>query len=100
VFREAFHLLPKWSQMPAWAHALGDRMMWHILRQSGLKRAHSPLRTVCYRSAYDFHYRILGETPPAGARPPQDLKDAIRTWYRSGLPPFKETAVISAPPKE
>jgi glycosyltransferase involved in cell wall biosynthesis len=97
VFKEAFHLLPHWTLMPTWAHVLGDRMMWHVLKQSGLKRSHSLERTVSYRSMYEFHYRKLGEVPPVGARPPEDIGEAIKTWYRQGFPPFKETAVIRLP---
>ena len=97
VFGEAFELLPNWSLMPAWAHAVGDRMMWHLLRQSGLKRAHLPRHTVCYRSSYHFHYLKMGETPPAGVSEPKNVASAINMWHAKGLPPFKTVTVLRPP---
>ncbi|WP_422366247.1 glycosyltransferase family 2 protein [Pelagibius sp.] len=97
VFGQALELLPQWALMPEWAHALGDRMMWHILRQSQLKRVHSQARTVCYRSSYGFHYRKLGEDPPPGSAPADYFNEAIRCWYQKGFPPFRNTGVIRPP---
>jgi hypothetical protein len=90
VFREAFSLLPQWTLMPAWSHVLGDRMMWHVLRSSGLKRAHRPEHTVCYRDSFALHYRILGEEPPPGTKPTQPVAEAIARWDAEGLPPFRK----------
>ena len=89
VFREAFPLLPQWALMPAWAHVLGDRMMWHVLRSSDLKRAHAAEFTVCYRDSYRAHYENLDEEPPEGAASTDLIIEAIARWDREGLPPFR-----------
>ncbi|WP_422366248.1 glycosyltransferase family 2 protein [Pelagibius sp.] len=90
VFREAFRLLPCWGLIPDWAHVLGDRMMWHLLRDSGLKRAHLPRFTVCYRDSYLPHYLHMGENPPEGARATNEILQAIGRWDKEGLPPFRK----------
>jgi len=97
VFRDAFHILPQWILMPPWAHAVGDRMMWHLLRDSGLKTAHVETATVCYRSSYRFHYEKLGETPPADAVSTERIAGAVARWRAEGLPPFKGVAQIKVP---
>src|SRR3546814_18633915 len=88
VFREAFHLLPRWALMPEWAHAVGDRMMWLVLRSSGLKRAHAPEFTVCYRDSYISHYVNLGDEPPAGATSNDELLKHVQRWDRDGMSPI------------
>src|SRR3546814_4422363 len=81
VFQEAFHLLPRWALMPEWAHAVGDRMMWHVLRSSGLKRAHALEFTVCYRDSYISHYVNLGEEPPRSEEHTSELQSLMRISY-------------------
>ncbi len=95
VFKEAFHLLPQWALMPEWAHPIGDRMIWHILRQSGLKRAHQAAFTVCYRNAHRIHYEVLGEEPPEEAIPIDHLVlKAMDRWEQEGLPAFRRAFQI------
>jgi glycosyltransferase involved in cell wall biosynthesis len=90
VFREAFPLLTQWALMPAWAHVLDDRMIWHVLRDSGLPRAHSDEFTVCYRDAFARHYKLLGEEPPPGCKSTEPVFEAIKRWDAEGLPPFRK----------
>jgi hypothetical protein len=83
VFREAFELIAWWYLMPRHRHAVGDRRLWRPVKRRNLPRAHSGERTVCYRTAYEVHYRHFGRTPPPGAKP----RIAIRKSAPSEVPP-------------
>jgi hypothetical protein len=47
--RAAFSIVPMWTLMPDYAHAIDDRVMWHYIKQAGLSRVHTGKPTVAYR---------------------------------------------------
>ncbi len=86
--REAFHLLHHWVLMPGYAHLIGDRVMLHHVRSSGLPRRHLPDPSVCYRCGKEGLYRQLGEAIPAGVTSKPDYSDSFRKWRQDGYPPL------------
>jgi glycosyltransferase involved in cell wall biosynthesis len=68
VTRDAFPLLLNWALVPAELGSICDRVWWEMAKASGVRRAHSPEKTVFYRNRYALQYRRLGETPPAGTK--------------------------------
>ena len=88
LMRGAFPLLSYWTLMPSYAHVIGDRVMLHHIRQSGVIRAHSPEPSVHYRCGKDGPYRYLGEPVPPGVVPPPDYATAEARWVADGYPPL------------
>ena len=86
--REAFSLLIHWVAMPPYAHLIGDRVMLHHVKASGVKRAHLGAPTVNYRCSKAGIYRQLGEPIPPGVTPPPDYGEAHRRWVEEGNPPL------------
>ena len=86
--REAFHLLHHWVLMPSYAHLIGDRVMLHHVRESGIPRYHSNQHSVCYRCGKEGLYRQLGEDIPPGVQPRPDYEAAFRQWVEDGNPPL------------
>lgn len=84
--REAFGLLHHWVLMPDYGHLIGDRIMLHHVRQSGLPMAHVPLPTVNYRCGKEGLYRQLGQPIPAGVQPRPDYKASFDRWVADGHP--------------
>lgn len=68
VTREAFPLLVNWALVPAELGSICDRVWWEMAKASGVKRAHSPEKTVFYRNRYALQYEALGEVPPDGTK--------------------------------
>lgn len=66
--RGAFHALPIWALMPREASIVGDRYLYGALREMNLTSAVVETVTVNYTSIWESHYRLLGETPPPGAK--------------------------------
>ena len=79
-----FHLLANWVLMPSYAHLIGDRVMLHHVRRSGVQRAHSGLPTVFYRCGKDDTYLELGEPVPEGAKARPDYEGANARWVAEG----------------
>ena len=70
--------------MPSYAHLIGDRVMRHYVRQSGVRRAHSGLPTVFYRCGKEDAYLKLGEPIPDGAKARPDYEGANARWVADG----------------
>ena len=83
--RGAFPLLHHWVLMPDYGHLIGDRVMLHHLKRSGLKRHHLDQASVFYRCAKEGLYRQMGETIPAGVQPRPDYEASFRQWEADGL---------------
>lgn len=86
--REAFGLLHHWVLMPDYGHLIGDRIMYHHVRQSGLPMAHVPLPTVNYRCGKAGLYQLLGAPIPAGVQPRPDYEASFTRWVADGQPPL------------
>ena len=82
LLRGAFHLVSLWSSMPRELSAIGDRIFYTVLRNSGLSSASVERPTVNYRCLWEYVYRAAGEPPPPGAKPSLDAS-AIEAWLRS-----------------
>ena len=66
--RKAFFLAGLWGTMPPALHKIGDRVFWERVRRSGLRRAHRPIPSVGYRTAFRCHYEAFHRPPPADAK--------------------------------
>lgn len=86
--REAFHLLHHWVLMPHYAHLIGDRVILHHVRESGVLRCHSNRHSVCYRCGKEGLYRQMGERIPPGVQPKPDYDSAFQQWVQDGFPPL------------
>lgn len=85
---KAFHLLHHWVLMPPYAHLIGDRVMLHHIRSSGLPRHHHPVTTVNYRCGKEGIYHQLGLAVPKGVAPKPNYEESIRKWHADGNPPL------------
>jgi glycosyltransferase involved in cell wall biosynthesis len=81
--RPAFRLLPLWAMMPQQLSPIGDTVMWQTILQRRLAHAHSPRPTVAFRTQYQVHYRIAGETPPPHAKSNAESIDRALGWWRA-----------------
>ncbi len=77
--RGAFAVLSRWATMPKPMAPLCDRVFLGMLRQQPLRHASTAKVTVNYHCLWESCYRILGEEPPAGAKPNIDA-DTIDAW--------------------
>lgn len=84
--KEAFHLLHHWVLMPQYGHLIGDRIMLHRIKQSGIKRAHINYATVNYRCGKEGLYRIMNEPIPNGVDARPDYESSFRQWIEDGNP--------------
>ena len=85
----AFPLLHQWVLMPPYGHLIGDRVMLHHVRQSGLRRHHLNVPSVFYRCAKAGLYRQMGEAIPEGVQPRPDYEASFRQWEADGQPPLR-----------
>lgn len=86
--REAFHLLHHWVLMPNYGHLIGDRIMLHHVRRSGLCRSHVPEPSVHYRCGKAGLYRQMGEPVPPGVSPMPDYATMFMRWEEDGYEPL------------
>ena len=86
--REAFHLLHHWALMPDYGHLIGDRIMLHHVRKSGILCQHVDEASVYYRCGKPGVYRQLGEEPPAGISARPDYEASFQRWLADGNPPL------------
>lgn len=86
--REVFHLLHNWVLMPGYAHLIGDRVMLHHVRRSGIVHYHSDAPSVCYRCGKAGLYHQMGEEVPIGVQPKPDYKAAFERWQEDGNQPL------------
>ena len=87
--RGAFPQLHHWVLMPEYGHLIGDRVMLHHLKASGLKRVHLNQASVFYRCAKEGLYRQMGEAIPEGVQPRPDYEASFRQWEAAGYPPLR-----------
>ena len=86
--KEAFHLLHHWVLMPDYGHLIGDRIMFHHVRESGVKCQHVNEPSVFYRCGKPGLYRQMGEEPPAGIPARPDYEASFQRWLADGNPPL------------
>jgi hypothetical protein len=86
--REAFPLLHHWVLMPDYGHLIGDRIMLHHIRRSGLPRFHLDQPSVHYRCAKEGLYHRLGEPIPPGVQPRPDYEASFNRWIADGNAPL------------
>jgi cellulose synthase/poly-beta-1,6-N-acetylglucosamine synthase-like glycosyltransferase len=83
--RSAFAIVPLWTLMPSYAHAIDDRVIWHHIKQAKLSRAHTGQPTVAYRMGNHGFYRSFGEaSPPDVTKDGSDITQALQTWEDNG----------------
>jgi glycosyltransferase involved in cell wall biosynthesis len=84
----AFGVVAGWYLVPRGQAIAGDRYVWQTIQAMQLRRAHTALPTVAYRTAYRFHFDYFGVPPPADAKvlvwDPQQQKMVARA---PGPPP-------------
>jgi len=86
--REAFALLHNWVLMPGYGHLIGDRIMHHHVRQSGLPLAHVSTPTVNYRCGKEGLYRLMKHPVPETCQPRPDYEASFQQWELDGHPPL------------
>jgi hypothetical protein len=86
--KEAFPLLHHWVLMPDYGHLIGDRIMFHQVRQSGVKCQHLDEPSVFYRCGKPGLYRQMGEEPPADVPARPDYEASFQRWIADGNPPL------------
>jgi glycosyltransferase involved in cell wall biosynthesis len=87
--RPAFPVLAQWTLMPDYGHLIGDKIMLHHVKASGVRREHNPDATVYYRCGKAGVYEVLGESVPEGVRPVPEYDAAMARWVAEGNPPLK-----------
>jgi hypothetical protein len=67
-------------------HSIGDRVMWHSIREKGYSRAHTGRVTLAYRARRPGFYTDLGEMPPADLKMGQveAVMAALAAWEAAG----------------
>ena len=78
--RGAFSVLHQWVLMPTYGHLIGDRIMLHHLKQSGIKCRHVNAGSVFYRCSKEGLYRQLREPIPKGVQPRPDYETSFKQW--------------------
>jgi len=84
--RGAFPQLHHWVLMPRYGHLIGDRVMLHHLKVSGLKRCHLDKASVFYRCNKEGLYQQMGVAIPAGVQPRPDYEASLQKWATDGNP--------------
>jgi hypothetical protein len=87
-WKESFHLLHHWVLMPRYGHLIGDRIMMHHIRKSGVSLAFSEEATVCYSCNKLGMYELMKVKPPAGVCARPDYEQAFQRWIADGHPPL------------
>lgn len=64
----AFPAIASWYLVPSGQSLMGDRFVWNTIKNMNLRRAHTGLPTVAYRTRYRFHFDYFGAAAPAGAK--------------------------------
>jgi len=86
--KEAFSLLHHWVLMPDYGHLIGDRIMLHHVRNSGVKCQHVDEPSVFYRCGKPGLYRQMGEEPPVGIPARPDYEASFQRWLADGHSPL------------
>ena len=64
----AFAAVAAWYLVPPTHSLMGDRFVWKTIKDMSLRRAHTGLPTIAYRTTYQFHFDYFGVVAPAGAK--------------------------------
>ncbi len=64
----AFAAVAAWYLVPSGQVLAGDRYVWQTLKNMQLRRAHTGLPTVAYRTNYRVHFDYFGVAAPASAK--------------------------------
>ena len=86
--RGAFKVLHQWVLMPAYGHLIGDRIMLHQLKISGIKRKHLDQHSVFYRCAKAGLYKQMNQQIPPGVQKRPDYETSFKQWIKDGNPPL------------
>jgi hypothetical protein len=86
--RQAFPLLHHWVLMPAYGHLIGDRIMLHHIRKSGVPRRHINVPSIFYRCNKAGIYRHLRLDIPSGVADKPDYESSFRRWIADGNDPL------------
>ena len=86
--RGAFKMLHRWVLMPAYGHLIGDRIMLHQLKMSGVKRRHLDQHSVFYRCAKAGLYKQMNQQIPPGVQRRPDYETSFKQWIKDGNPPL------------
>lgn len=77
VSRDAFKILPVWSQMPQRLGPICDRVFLACMKYHRYQFVSTKQRTVAFSSQYAYHFRLAGLTPPGSAKTSQEFDDAL-----------------------
>ncbi len=80
LLRGAFHAIARWATMPRPLASIGDRVYVATLRSEGLQAVRIDRVTVNYLCTWAPLFRLVGEEPPAYAKPNVDATSAIEWW--------------------
>jgi glycosyltransferase involved in cell wall biosynthesis len=64
----AYSAIATWYLVPRGRALAADREVWQTIKKLDLRRAHTSLPTVAYRTNYRVHFDYFGVAPPAGAK--------------------------------
>lgn len=98
IHSSAYETLPLWAQMPVEMSPVCDRVVWMAILLRELRRAHSPLQTVAFRTRYAHAYRSMGEAPPAEAKEDSTFLPAFGYWARMS-PEARVKLIFGTAPK-
>lgn len=87
----SYHLLHHFAAQPKEIAIAGDQVFHQVLTAAGLNGGRVEDHTVDYLCLWENIYRLIGEEPPEGARPPAPLSD-LKGWL-DGLEPKRRRVV-------
>lgn len=99
IHASGYETLPLWAQMPVGMSPVCDRVVWMAILLRGLRRAHSPLQTVAFRTRYAHAYRSMGEVPPAEAKEDSTFLPAFDYWAKM-TPQARVQLIFGAAPSQ
>jgi hypothetical protein len=96
--RAAFPTLSIWHAMAPELHGVGHLVVWHQIRQLGLKTAHSGQATVRYRTSLGKHYDHFRLPWPQGVEARAEDRKAVALFERLSTRASKGEAAKAFPP--
>jgi hypothetical protein len=79
-FAPSFEALRTWGNMEGWQHPIGDRVVWHRVKQMGFRYALSNEVTLNYRCTHRLFYENSGLPIPMGVKTAMDVEAALDCW--------------------
>jgi hypothetical protein len=80
--RRAFPSVNLWWMMPKKFHCIGDRYVWYQIGKLGYKTAHCDTPSVGYRTAFEWHYKSFGRTPPPEAKKGDEILATLKVFQQ------------------